>query len=223
MGDTLGSPTISTKLQRIAKQAECYPGMVFNNLYHLIDYDLLREAYRRTRKDGAPGLDKVTAKAYAQNLEENLRDLHEKLRSHRYVAPPVERVWIDKEGGKRRPIGKPAFEDKIVQRACIMLLSPIYNHDFHDFSHGFREGHSQHKALHELMEWCKRKGVNWIVDADVSGFFDNLDHDHLRKFIAQRVNDGGINRLIGKWLKAGVVDGDTLSHPDKGTPQGHKR
>jgi group II intron reverse transcriptase/maturase len=220
MGDTPGSPTISTKLQRIAKQAECYPEMVFDNLYHLIDYDLLREAYRRTRKDGAPGLDKVTAKVYAKNLEGNLRDLRERLRSHRYVAPPVERVWIDKEGGKKRPIGKPAFEDKIVQRACVMLLSPIYDYDFHDFSHGFREGHSQHKALHDLMEWCKKKDINWIVDADVSGFFDNLDHGHLREFIAERVNDGGIKRLIGKWLNAGVVEGETLTYPDKGTPQG---
>lgn len=220
MGDTPGSPTISTKLQRIAKQVECYPDMVFNNLYHLIDCDFLQEAYRRTRKDGAPGLDKITAKVYAENLEENLRDLHERLCTHRYVAPPVERVWIDKEGGKKRPIGKPTFEDKIVQRACVMLLSQIFDHDFYDFSHGFREGHSQHMALHELMEWCKRKGVNWIVDADVSGFFDNIDHGHLREFVAQRVNDGGINRLIGKWLNAGVVDGGTLSHPDKGTPQG---
>ena len=220
MGDTPGSPTISTKLQRIAKQAECYPEMVFNNLYHMIDCDLLKEAYRRTRKDSAPGVDKVTAKTYAENLDGNLRDLHERLCSRRYVASPVERVWLDKEGGKKRPIGKPTFEDKIVQRACVMLLSPIYNHDFYDFSHGFREGHSQHKALHELMEWCKKRDINWIVDADVSGFFDNLDHGHLREFIAQRVNDGGIKRLIGKWLNAGVVDGETLTYPDKGTPQG---
>ena len=113
MGDTQGSPTVSTKLQRIAKQAEDYPDTVFNNLYHLLDYDFLMEAYRRTRKGSAPGVDKVTAQMYAENLEGNLRDLHERLRSHRYKAPPVERVWIDKEGGKKRPIGKPAFEDKV--------------------------------------------------------------------------------------------------------------
>jgi len=220
MGDTPGSPTISTKLQRIAQQAECYPTMVFNNLYHLIDCEFLREAYRRTRKSGAPGVDKVTAKAYAVNLEENLRDLHARLRAHRYVASPVERVWIDKDGGKKRPIGKPVFEDKIVQRACVMLLSAIYNHDFYDFSHGFREGHSQHQALHELVVGCRELKINWVVDADVSGFFDNLDHGHLREFIAQRVNDGGINRLIGKWLNAGIVDGENLTYPDKGTPQG---
>ncbi len=137
MGDTQGSPTISTKLQRIAKQAESNPEMVFNNLYHLLDFDFLVEAYSRTRKSSAPGIDRITAKKYAENLVGNLRDLHERLRSHRYKAPPVKRVWIDKEGGRKRPIGMPAFEDKIVQRACVMLLSPIYDHDFYDFSHGF--------------------------------------------------------------------------------------
>ena len=172
MGDTLGSPTISTKLQRIANQAENYPDLVFNNLYHLLDYDFLVEAYRRTRKDSAPGVDRVTAKQYAENLEINLRDLHDRLRNHRYKAPPVERVWIDKEGGKKRPIGKPSFEDKIVQRACVILLSPIYDHDFYDFSHGFRTGHSQHGALRELERNCWGMNINWIVDADVSGFLE---------------------------------------------------
>ena len=150
MGDTPGSPTISTKLQRIATQAEDYPELVFNNLYHLLDYDFLVEAYRLTRKDSAPGVDRVTAQQYANTLEQNLRDLHDRLRSHRYKAPPVERVWIEKEGGKKRPIGKPSFEDKIVQRASVMLLSPIYDHDFYDFSHVFLSGHSQHVALKEI-------------------------------------------------------------------------
>ena len=220
MGDTLGSPTISTKLQRIANQAEDYPDLVFNNLYHLLDYDFLVEAYRRTRKDSAPGVDRVTAKQYAENLEINLRDLHDRLRNHRYKAPPVERVWIDKEGGKKRPIGKPTFEDKIVQRACVMLLSPIYDHDFYDFSHGFRTGHSQHGALRELERKCWGMNINWVVDADVSGFFDNLDHGILREFIQKRVNDGGIKRLIGKWLNAGVVEKGQRTRSDQGTPQG---
>ncbi len=112
MGDTQGSQTISTKLQRIAKQAASNPEMVFNNLYHLLDFDFLLEAYRRTRKDGAPGVDKVTAKKYAEDLEANLQDLQGRLRTHRYKAPPVERVWIDKEGGKKRPIGKPTAKGK---------------------------------------------------------------------------------------------------------------
>jgi len=220
MGDTPGSQTISTKLQRIAEQAACYPGMVFNNLYHLIDLDFLFEAHRQTRKDAAPGVDKVTAKEYAENLEENLRDLHTRLRENRYIAPPGERVWIDKEGGKKRPISKACFEDKIVQRAVVMILEAVFGHDFHEFSHGFRKGHSQHQALRELREECVRLNIRWIVDADVSGYFDSIDRSFLREFIQKRVNDGGILRLIGKWLNAGVVEAGTLTYPDMGTPQG---
>ena len=220
MEETPGSPTVSMKLQRIAQQANCYPEMVFNNVFHVIDQDFLLEAYRQTQKSSAPGMDHVTAQQYAENLDENLRDLHERLRDNRYVAPPVERVWIEKEDGKKRPIGKPCFEDKIVQRAVVMILEAIFEHDFHAFSHGFRKGHSPHQALHELREQCRKLPINWIVDADVSGFFDNLDWSYLREFIQQRVNDGRILRLIGKWLHAGVLEAGALIHPDKGTPQG---
>jgi len=220
MGDTPGSPTVSMKLQKIAEQAKRYPEMVFNNVFHLIDREFLLEAYRQTRKSSAPGVDKVTAKQYADNLDDNLRDLHERLRNNRYVAPPVERVWIEKEDGKKRPIGKPCFEDKIVQRAVVMILEAIFEHDFHGFSHGFRKGHSQHQALHELREQCRKLNIAWIVDADVSGFFDNLDWGHLREFIQQRVSDGGILRLLGKWLHAGVLESGELTYPDKGAPQG---
>ena len=208
------------KLQKIAQQAKRYPEMVFNNVFHVIDREFLLEAYRQTRKSSAPGTDQVTAKQYAENLDENLRDLHERLRDNRYVAPPVERVWIEKEDGKMRPIGKPCFEDKIVQRAVVMILEAVFESDFHAFSHGFRKGHSQHQALHELREQCRKLNITWIVDADVSGFFDNLDWSHLRAFIQQRVNDGGVLRLIGKWLHAGVLESGALSYPDKGTPQG---
>ena len=220
MGETPGSPTVSMKLQRIAQQAKCYPEMVFNNVYHLIDRDFLREAYRQTRQSSAPGMDKVTAKQYAGHLEANLQDLHERLRDNRYVAPPVERVWIEKEDGKQRPIGKPCFEDKIVQRAVVMILEAIFEPALHAFSHGFRKGHSQHQALRELREQCRTLHINWIVDADVSGFFDSLDWGRLRELIQQRVNDGRILRLIGKWLHAGVLEAGELTHPDKGVPQG---
>ena len=134
MGDTSRSRTVSTELQRIAEQAKQYPDMVFTTLAHLIDVGFLWEAYRRTRKDAAPGIDGVTAKQYTQNLEENLRDLYERLRSGQYRAMPVERVWLDKEDGSKRPIGKPVFEDKIVQRAVVMLLGAVYEQDFYDFS-----------------------------------------------------------------------------------------
>ena len=208
------------KLQRIAHQAQRYPEMVFNNVFHLIDRDFLLEAYGQTRKNRAPGVDKVTAKQYAENLEANLRDLHERLRDDRYVAPPVERVWIEKEDGKKRPISKPCFEDKIVQRAVVMILEAIFEPDFHGFSHGFRKGHSAHQALDELRKQCNKLHINWIVDADISGFFDTIDRRHLRELIKQRVSDGGILRLIGKWLNAGVLEAGELMYPDQGTPQG---
>jgi group II intron reverse transcriptase/maturase len=220
MGDTPGSPTISPKLQKIAEQARNYPEMVFNNLYHLIDGELLLEAYHRTSKASAAGVDKVTAKDYAEALYENLHDLHERLKTNRYVASPVERVWIEKEGGKLRPIGKPCFEDKIVQRAVVMILEVIFEPIFHSFSHGFRRGHNQHQAICELRQQCMKQNINWIVDADVSGFFDTIDHTLLRGFIEKRVKDGGILRLLGKWLNAGVLDRGNMIYPDKGTPQG---
>ena len=220
MGDTPGSPTIFMKLHRIAQQARRYPEMVFNNVFHLIDCDFLREAYRQTRKSSAPGVDQVRAKQYAENLEENLGDLSQRLRDNQYVAPPVERVWIEKEDGKKRPISKPCFEDKIVQRAVVMILEAIFEPDFYGFSHGFRKGHSAHQALQELREQSYKLHINWIVDADVSGFFDTIDRSRLRELIKQRVNDGGILRLIGKWLNAGVLEGGELSYPDQGTPQG---
>jgi group II intron reverse transcriptase/maturase len=194
--------------------------MVFTTLAHLMDVEFLREAYCLTRKDSAAGVDGVTAREYAENLEENLRSLHERLRSGRYKAPPVERAWLGKEDGGKRPIGKPTFEDKIVQRAVVMLLGAIYEQEFYGFSYGFREGRSAHQALQELRRMCERMNIGWIVDADVSGCFDNLDHGLLRVFIKQRVNDGGILRLIGKWLNAGVLEEGILRYPDKGTPQG---
>ena len=220
MGDTSRSPTIATQLQRIAEQAKGYPEMVFTTLAHLMDVDFLREAYHRTRKDSAPGIDGVTAETYAEHLEENLRDLHERLRTGRYQAPPVKRHWLAKADGSQRPIGLPTFEDKIVQRAVTMLLGAIYEQDFHEFSHGFRPGHSAHRALSELRERCVGQRINWIVDADVSGFFDSLGHDLLQEMLQQRVKDGSMLRLIGKWLHAGVLDGEILLQPDTGSPQG---
>jgi RNA-directed DNA polymerase len=220
MRDTSRSPIVSTKLQAIAEQAIEYPEMVFTTLAHHIDVAWLGEAYRLTNKSSAAGIDGVTATEYAANLEENLQALHERLKSGQYKAPPVERVWLDKEDGRKRPIGKPTFEDKIVQRAVVMLLEAVYEQDFYDFSHGFRPGHSAHQALHALREQCWELNIKWIVDADVSGFFDELRHDLLRDFIKRRVNDGGILRLIGKWLNAGVMEEGNLTYAEKGSPQG---
>jgi len=216
----LRSPTVTPKLQRIAAQAARAPERVFTTLAHLIDVDFLREAYRHTSKSSAPGIDGVTAEAYAEHLDENLRDLHERLRSGRYQAAPVERVWIEKEDGSQRPIGKPAFEEKIVQRAVAMLLEAIYEQDFLDCSYGFRPDRSPHEALHELRERCMNEGMGWIVDADVSGYFDSIDRTRLREVLRKRVNDGSILRLIGKWLRAGVMEDGVLTHPETGVVQG---
>jgi len=194
--------------------------MVFTTLAHRIDVEWLREAYRQTNKNSAAGIDGITAAAYGAKLDENLQELHRRLVSGQYKAPPVERVWLDKEDGRKRPIGKPTFEDKIVQRAVVMLLEPIYEQEFYDFSHGFRKGHSAHQALHEIREACRQGNINWIIDADVSRFFDELGHDQLREFIKQRVNDGGIMKLIGKWLNAGVMEEGKLTYAEKGSPQG---
>jgi RNA-directed DNA polymerase len=208
------------QLQSIAQQATDYPEMVCNNVLHVIDRECLRAASHQPQKSSAPGMDHVTAQQYAEPLDEHLRGLHERLRANRYVAPPVERVWIEKDEGKKRPRGNPCFEDKIVQRAVVMILEAIFEQDFHPFSHGFRKGHSPQQALHERREQCRTLHITWRVDADVSGLFDNLDWSHLRKCIQQRVKDGGILRRIGTWLHAGVLEAGALMHPDKGTPQG---
>jgi group II intron reverse transcriptase/maturase len=220
MGETLSSQPVSTRLQRIAEQAKTRPELVFTTLAHLIDVELLREAYQRTRKDSSPGVDGVTAKEYGVNLAANLSKLHERLRTQQYYAPPVKRVYLEKEDGSKRPIGMPAFESKVVERAVAMLLGAVYEQDFYECSYGFRPGRSPHQALTQLRNQCAWGNINWVVDADVSGCFDNIPKGQLLTVIRQRVNDGGILRLIGKWLNAGVLDGEELFYPEKGTPQG---
>ena len=193
---------------------------MFTSLAHLIDLELLREAYRVTRKDGAVGADSQTGEQYGERLEENLKNLHERLRTRTYRATPVRRVYIPKAGGGKRPIGIPTFEDKIVQRAVVLLLSAIYERDFYDFSYGFRPRKGAHQALRDLREGCMTMGGGWVVDADIRGFFDSVNHAVLRDILRHRVNDGGILRLIGKWLQAGVLESGELLHPEMGTPQG---
>ena len=220
MRDTQRSEIISTQLRQIAEQAIEHPDRVFTSLIHRMDVDFLREAYYRLRKDGAPGLSGVTAKDYGKDLEANLIDLYERLKDQRYVAPPIKRVWIDKEGGKKRPIGLLEVEDKIVQKAVSMLMGAVYEQDFYTFSYGFREARSAHQAIGAIRAQCMEHGIRWMYDADISGFFDNIDWSWLRTFIQQRINDGGLLRLIGKWLNAGVMEGDQITYSDRGTHQG---
>ena len=204
----------------MAAQAARDPERVFTTLAHLIDVDCLREASRHTSKASAPGLDGVTAQPYAEHLDENLRDLDERRCSGGSQARPVERVWIEKEDGKQRPIGKPTFEDNIVQRAVVMLLEALDAHDFSDRAYGLRQGRSPHDARHALRERCMRDNIGWIVDAEVSGYFDRIDRTRLREVLRQRVNEGSLLRLIGKWLRAGVLEAGGVSHPEPGVVQG---
>lgn len=199
MTETSGSNTISTRLHRIAELARRAPDMAFTTLAHHIDMDLLREAYRRTRKDGAVGIDGQTADEYAANLEANLRSLLDRAKSGRYRAPPVRRVHIPKgDGSKTRPIGVPTFEDKLLQRAVLMVLEPIYEQDFVDWSYGFRSGRSAHDALAATWKALMEMHGGWVIEVDIESFFDELHHDHLRSFLRRRVQDGVLTRLLGK-------------------------
>jgi RNA-directed DNA polymerase len=221
MTETSNSQDISTKLERIAKLAREIRGATLKTLAHHIDVNWLREAYRRTRKDGAPGVDGVSAEQYAEHLEGNLRTLLDRAKSGRYRAPPVRRVHIPKgDGTETRPIGIPTFEDKVLQRAVAMVIGEVYEQEFHDFSYGFRPGRSAHQALQALRTAAWRMKGGWLVEVDIKQFFDTVDHAHLRTILGRRIGDGVLLRLIGKWLNAGILEGLVLSRPDEGTPQG---
>jgi len=200
--------------------ARTKPGTALYSLHHVIDLDWMKEAYRLTRKDGAPGIDGVTAADYDGNLEANLLDLLDRIKSGRYRAPPVRRTYIPKADGSLRPLGIPTFEDKVAQRAVTMVLEAVYEQDFLPCSYGFRPGRSAHQALRHLRDdlWAKR--LYWVVDIDISKYFDSIPHSHLRAFIDQRVTDGVIRRMIDKWLKAGAVEDGLLRRAAEGSPQG---
>ena len=212
---------VFTKQQRIAELAKQSPQMGFTSLAHHIDLRWLHEAYLRTRRDGAPGVDGVTIRDYNANLPGNLQSLLERAKSGTYHAPPVRRVHIPKgTGPETRPIGIPTFEDKVLQRAVVMVLEAVYEQDFRNCSYGFRPGRSAHQALDSLWKQTMGMGGGWVVEVDIRKFFDTLDHAHLRELLRQRIRDGVLLRLIGKWLNAGVLESGTLTYPDQGSPQG---
>jgi group II intron reverse transcriptase/maturase len=223
-GKTTGTPipeTVSTKLQRIADLAGEAPQRAFLSLAHHIDVEFLGEAFRRTRKDGARGVDGRTGKEYREDLEGNLRSLLDRFKSGRYKAPPVRRTYVPKgDGRKQRRIGIPTFEDKVLQRAVTMVLEAVYEQDFLPCSYGYRPGRSAHGALEDLWQGLTEMGGGWVLELDIEAFFDNLDHSRLRRVLDQRVSDGVLRRTIDKWLAAGVLEGEELSYPDAGTPQG---
>ena len=213
---------VSTKQERIATLAKQSPEMGFTSLAYLMDIEWLHEAYRRTRKDGAVGVDGQTASDYERSLGSNLQSLLDRAKSGRYRAPPVRRVHIPKGGSttETRPIGIPTLEDKVLQRAVTMLLEPVYEQDFMDGSYGFRPKRSAHGALESLWKQTMDMRGGWVLEVDIRKFFDTLDHAHLRSFLKHRVRDGVLLRLIGKWLNAGVTENGCVSYPDSGSPQG---
>lgn len=219
--ETSDSEVVSTRRERIAKLAREAPDMVLKTLAHHIDIAWLREAYRLTRKDGAVGVDRQSAQEYARDLESNLRSLLERAKSGTYRAPPVRRVHIPKGDGKQtRPIGVPTFEDKVLQRAVAMVLEAVYEQTFLDCSYGFRPKRSAHQALEALQRALTVTAGGWVVELDIKKFFDTLDHRHVQEILRQRVCDGVIVRLVGKWLNAGVQEAGILSYPEAGSPQG---
>jgi group II intron reverse transcriptase/maturase len=212
---------VSTKQQQIAELARQDPQRGLFSLAHHIDLRWLHEAYLRVRKDGATGVDGQTAADYAAHLGDNLRSLLERAKSGTYRAPPVRRVQIPKgTSGDTRPIGIPTVEDKVLQRAVVMVLEAVYEQDFRDCSYGFRPGRSAHQALDALWQQTMKTGGGWMLEVDIRKFFDTLDHAQLREMLRRRVRDGVLLRLIDKWLQAGVFEAGRVAVPATGTPQG---
>ena len=209
-----------TGQQEIANLAKQAPDMSFTSLNKHLTIEWLKEAYDRTRKDGAPGVDGQTSDEYEKNLQKNLEDLLERMKSGKYFAPPVKRAHIPKGNGETRPLGIATFEDKIAQRAIHMILEPIYEQDFYECSYGFRPKRTAHDCVKAINETAYGWGGGYVIDLDIRKYFDSIDKSILREILQERVRDGVIKRLLNKWLKAGVWEKGEVSFSDKGTPQG---
>jgi group II intron reverse transcriptase/maturase len=207
-------------LHRIRQAAIRNKGEKFTALLHHITPERLRTAFLGIKRSAAAGVDGVTWHWYEEDLESNLQDLHARIQRGAYRAKPSRRGYIPKSDGRQRPLGIATLEDKIVQRAVTEVLSAIYEVDFLGFSYGFRPGRQAHEALGALGVGIHRKKVSWVLDADIRGYFDSIDHELLMKFIEHRVEDGRILRLIKRWLKAGVIENGRLEATEEGTPQG---
>ncbi len=220
--DTVGSDQGKpTSLRGIANRAKADKHHRFRDLYRCLNAEFLLACWSELNKDAASGVDGVTAAVYQQNLEANIEDLAERLKTKRYRAKLVRRCYIPKENGQERPLGVPALEDKLVQRACAKLLSAIYEQDFLDFSYGYRPKRSAKEAVCDLTFNLQYGRYGYLVEADIQGFFDHLDHDWLLEMLAQRIDDKAFLRLIRKWLKAGILEPDgQIIHPETGSPQG---
>ncbi len=210
-----------TKFSCIKRKAQENPEEAFTSLAHHLTEEYLLTNFRKLKKNAASGLDGVDGHEYEFGILERIENLHSRLKTQRYQAPNIKRVWIDKGDGKQRPLGISTTEDKIVQRAVADILNLIYEQDFHNFSYGFREKRSAHQALAFLRTECMKKKSNWIIDADIQGCFDNFDHEILLSLLSIRIKDKNILRLIEQWLKVGIVDGESMHVSRQGTPQGN--
>jgi RNA-directed DNA polymerase len=220
---TLRTPSregVSHGLDRVRTAARLDGKKRFTALLHHVDIDGLRTAYLALKREAAPGVDGVTWIDYGHGLEARLEDLHGRVHRGAYRAQPSRRRFIPKPDGRLRPLGVAVLEDKIVQRAVAEVLNAIYEEDFLGFSYGFRPGRSQHDALDALAVGIERTAVNWILDADIAGFFDAVDHEWLVRFVEHRIGDRRVVRLIRKWLKAGVMEDGQVTATPRGTPQG---
>lgn len=218
---TQGRAELQQALDRIRQVAASDKEVKFTTLWHHVyKIDRLREAYLGLKRKSAPGVDGETWVSYGEDLESNLKDLSSRLQRGAYRAKPVRRVYIAKADGRQRPIGVPALEDKLVQSATVEVLNAVYETDFVGFSYGFRPGRSQHNALDALSVGITTRKVSWVLDADIRGFFDAIDHDWLMKFVEHRIADRRVLRHIKKWLNAGVLEDGEWRRATEGTPQG---
>ena len=217
---TQGQISVSQALERIRRVAKERKKEKFTSLLHHISIDLLDEAFSELKEDAAAGVDGLTWNEYELNLDHNIEDLHARLHRGAYRALPSRRVYIPKPDGRQRPLAVAALEDKIVQRATAAVLNAIYEEDFLGFSYGFRPGRGTHDALNALCVGIERKKVNWILDADIRSFFDEISQEWLIRFLEHRIGDRRIIHLIQKWLKAGILENGTVSASDRGTGQG---
>jgi group II intron reverse transcriptase/maturase len=212
---------VETKLQRIAEKARKEPGFKFTSLFHLMDKELLRGCFGGLRLDAASGIDRITKEEYGKNLDANLTELVERLHRMSYIPQPVRRVYIPKPGStKQRPLGIPALEDKLVQAGLVRILEAIYEGDFIDDSYGFRPGRGCHDALRALSLEVEGGKIHYIVEADIKGFFDNVQHDWMMEFLAHRIADKRVLRYVKRFLIAGVFEDNEVFPTEKGTPQG---
>ena len=211
---------MTTGLDRIAAKARSDPKLRFTSLAHLLTPEFLRETWKQMNHRGASGVDGETIKEFGSSLEDRIEGLYRRLRSGQYRPPPVLRVEIPKENGKRRPLGIPTVEDRVLQRAVARILSAIYEADFLDCSYGFRPGRGQHQALRALRSQIIAGKVMHVYEADIRGCFNNINHQWLRRMLGLRIADPVILRLIGRWLRAGVMEGGLLKLTTDGCPQG---